>query len=249
VVDSQDNGLNANAEVNLKAVRGATQDVLKGIKAGLVKLGLAEGDGTTAVADLTLAAEQTGITENDFLTAAGIIGTASKPVFVFGSDTKSTDPVQALRQLVQMSQLTGASVITIKGEANSLAAAQYNLEKPFVLNGHQAAYVALGDDTPSQRLIQRLEKAPFLAVQASYVSRLTAMADVVLPVEMWAEEEGHYINLEGRLQKVSPSLTPDSSVSSNETVLKTLAERLGVATNENWQESLCTRTAPVAIAA
>ena len=88
--------------------------------------------------------------------------------------------------------------------------------------------MALGDDTPSQRLIQRLEKAPFLAVQASYVSRLTAMADVVLPVEMWAEQEGHYLNLEGRLQKANRVLTAPEGVRSNADALEALAGKLGL---------------------
>jgi formate dehydrogenase major subunit len=55
-------------------------------------------------------------------------------------------------------------------------------------------------------LIQRLEQAPFLVVQASYASELTEQADVVLPVEIWAEQEGHYLNLEGRLQKAVRTL-------------------------------------------
>jgi len=230
-------------------VLGSTQEVLKGSLAAMIKLGLTGGDGTAATEELTRSASQTGISEDTFVTAAGVIGTSSKPVFVFGSDAKAADPVQALRQLAQLAKLSGAALLTVKGEANSMAAAQYGLEKAFVLNGHQAAYVALGDDKPSQRLVQRLEKAPFLAVQASYVSRLTAMADIVLPVEMWAEEEGHYLNLEGRLQKSNPALSAVSGVESNEAVLKGLADRLGVQTKEDWQASLCERVAPVQIAA
>jgi formate dehydrogenase major subunit len=247
IIDSGNNGLSASADANLKPVSGTTTDVLKGVKAALTKLGLAEGDGTAATAELTLAAQLTGISENDFLTAAGVIGTASKPVFVFGKDTAAS-PVQSLRQLLDLAQLAGAQVITVKGEANSLAAAQNNLEQPFVLNGHQAAYVALGDDTPSQRLMQKLEKAPFLAVQASYASRLTAMADVVLPVGIWSEEEGHFINMEGRLQKTNQSLVAPEGVYSNENVLKTVGEQLGLQLNENWQDLVCARTAPVRIA-
>ncbi len=59
----------------------------------------------------------------------------------------------------------------------------------------------LADEAPSQTLIKLVEKAPFLVVQASYVSQLSAQADVVFPVEMWAETEGHFINMEGRIQK------------------------------------------------
>jgi formate dehydrogenase major subunit len=138
-------------------------------------------------------------------------------------------------------------MLSIKGEANSLAAAQYRLLKPFALNGHQAVFAALGDDQPSQRLVQRLEKAPFLAVQASYVSRLTAQADVVLPVEMWAEQSGHCVSLEGRVQEAKPVLAAPEGVRSNTETLKALADRLGMAVNENWQAGLCATPAPVEI--
>jgi predicted molibdopterin-dependent oxidoreductase YjgC len=49
--------------------------------------------------------------------------------------------------------------------------------------------VALGDEQPSNRFEQKHEKAPFLAVHASFVSPLTAMADVVLPVTFGQEPE------------------------------------------------------------
>ena len=100
-----------------------------------------------------------------------------------------------------------------------------------------------------QELIQRLEKAPFLAVQASYVSRLTAMADVVLPVEMWAEQEGHYLSLEGRLQKTTRALVAPEGVRSNAEALKALAGKLGIQPDENWEAQLHARQAPVAISA
>jgi NADH dehydrogenase/NADH:ubiquinone oxidoreductase subunit G len=121
------------------------------------------------------------------------------------------------------------------------------MEKRFKMNGHQAAFVALGDEYPSERLIQRLEKAPFLAVQASYVSRLSEAADVVLPIEMWAEQEGHFLNLEGRLQKSSRALTAPAGIRSNAEVLKALAGKLGLQPDENWEAALSTRQAAVHI--
>jgi predicted molibdopterin-dependent oxidoreductase YjgC len=58
-----------------------------------------------------------------------------------------------------------------------------------------------------------------MVVQASYISQLTAMADVVLPVEMWAEQTGTYVNLEGRVQQAVKSLQAPEDVWSNEAVL------------------------------
>jgi len=134
-------------------------------------------------------------------------------VYGKGITTKSTT---ALKALVVFARLTGAIMISVKGGANSLAAAQYRMDKIFQMNGHQAAFVAMADDKPSQRLIQRLEKAPFMVVMASYASQLTSMADVVLPVTTWTEQEGHYVNLDGHLQKAVRSLTPAEEIRSNE---------------------------------
>jgi NADH dehydrogenase/NADH:ubiquinone oxidoreductase subunit G len=64
------------------------------------------------------------------------------------------------------------------------------------------------------------------------------MADVVLPVEMWAEQEGHYLNLEGRLQEAHRGITPPESVWSNSKVLEALAERVGTPLDGNWQKDL-----------
>ena len=92
-----------------------------------------------------------------------------------------------------------------KGKANSLVAQQIGLNKPFELNGHQAAFVVLGDEEPSQNTIKKLEKVPFLVVQASYQSALTAKADVVLPVTAWLEQSGYYVTCDGKVQIVITS--------------------------------------------
>jgi formate dehydrogenase major subunit len=254
VVDPGENGLDPYANVLLKATRGSDQDVLKGIQAGLVKLGLNDGGlvGITSFqADKVLAqaAQATGIAESDLLAAAGMVGLAEKPVIIYGKGVTNQGALQTLRELAALGQQAGAALLSIKGNANSQAAAQLRLEKPFQMNGHQAAFVALGGEVPSQRLMQYLEKAPFLAVQASYVSRLSAMADVVLPVEMWAEQEGHFLNLEGRLQKANRALTAPQGVRSSADALKALAGKLNMQPDDNWKATIHARPAAVKIEA
>jgi formate dehydrogenase major subunit len=249
VIDPGQNGLDPQADLTLKAARGGDADVFKGLRAGLIRLGLVEGGLVSAGQDLAAAAQATGIAEDAFVKAAGLLGTAQNPAILYGKGLTAKNPLQTLRQLVELAHLAKAALVSVKGEANSLAAAQLRLEKPFQVNGHQAVYVALGDDTPSQRLLQRLEAAPFLAVQASYASRLTAMADVVLPVEMWAEQEGHFVSLDGRLQKTARILSAAEGIRSNAAALESLAGQIGLETNPNWNAALCERPAPVAIVA
>jgi len=249
VIDQGANGWDLHADLKLQPKTGSEESLLKGIHAGMIKLGLKDGDGIAATKKLEAAASATGISQDDLLRAAGMIGIAKTPTIVYGKGLTTEKSAQALNQLVEFGQFAGAEIVGVKGNANSLAAAQYQLDKSFELNGQQAVYVALGDDTPSQRLTQLLEKAPFLAVQASYTSRLTAMADVVLPVEMWAEQEGHYINLEGRVQEAKKVLQAPQGVLSNTETLKGLAAQMGMVVSPDWQASLAGRTAPVIVKA
>jgi NADH dehydrogenase/NADH:ubiquinone oxidoreductase subunit G len=177
--------------------------------------------------------------------AAGLIANATHPVFIYG---KGMD-LAGLKALVALAGQISAkdSLLGLKGAANSLAAAQLHLDLPFKRNGHKVVYLAVGDDTPSQRFVQQVEGAPFLVVQASFASRLTAMADVVLPVEMWAEQEGHYLNMEGRLQAAHSSLVAPEGVRSNLSVLESVGGQLGLDVTTSWQDELSARQSPVQI--
>jgi len=95
--------------------------------------------------------------------------------------------------------------------------------------------------------MKRLAKVPFIVAQASYASPLTDLADVALPVEMWAEQDGHFVNLEGRVQAAHKALTAASEVKSNVEALRAVAARLGFETSADWQAELTKRTPVVAI--
>lgn len=144
--------------------------------------------------------------------------------------------------------MVGASLLSVKGNANSLAAAQFKLEKSAHTNGQKALVVALGDDEISQKMLNDFEKVPFKIVIASYTSALTAMADVVLPASNWLEQEGHYLSLDGNLQKAKRSLTPNAETRSTDEILVALAQEMGVSLDNNWSEELHNRTAIATIA-
>jgi assimilatory nitrate reductase catalytic subunit len=59
-------------------------------------------------------------------------------------------------------------------------------------------------------------------------SETTALADVVLPVTQWAEEEGTMTNLEGRIIRRRQAVAPPAGVRTELWVLRELARRLGV---------------------
>ncbi len=55
---------------------------------------------------------------------------------------------------------------------------------------------------------------------------------------MWAEQEGHYVSLDGRVQSTQQAVTAPEGVWSNVKVLETLASKLGVEAKGDWKESL-----------
>ncbi|WP_410639239.1 molybdopterin oxidoreductase family protein [Amycolatopsis sp. lyj-346] len=79
----------------------------------------------------------------------------------------------------------------------------------------------------SQRVQDRLASLDFLVVADFVLSETAAMADVVLPVTQWAEEDGTLTNLEGRILLRRKALTPPPGVRSDLDVLNGLADRLG----------------------
>ncbi|CAG0929611.1 NADH-quinone oxidoreductase subunit G [Thermoflexales bacterium] len=226
VIDPNENGFDPIADVALKPEAGKDADTIGWL------LAAAKGE---AVSDQKIGE------------AAQLIKKAQKPVIVYGKGLIAFNEPIVLQKLIEYARAIGASLIGVKGEANSFVASQYQLDRPFALNGQQAAYVAIGDDYVTERLLQRLEKAPFIIAQASYASKLTALADVVLPVTIWAEQSGHYVNLEGRVQQAHAALVAAEGVRSNAEALQAVAESLGVKTMDNWKDALFQRKPVVEI--
>ncbi len=248
VVDPQENDLTQFTNCGLTPKAGQEATLVNGLTAAAAKLGqnkaAFEGEPDPAVAE---AAAKSGVSSDLLLEAAFRLANTSNPVVIY--DPAKINDLATLQALVKFAETIGATLIDPKGGANSVAAAQYGLDKAFKLNGHKAAFVALGDEAPSESLVKTLEKAPFLVVQASHVSKLTAQADVVLPVQSWLEQAGHYVSMDGRIQAAQASLTAPEAVLASSTVLEKIAGRLGIALDEDWQAELSKQPSPVEIAA
>ena len=248
VIDPFDNGLHELAHYSLRPKKGSDHDLLLGLMEAVTSQGLAKqkaGEDYDLVGhtpDVT--SQKTGIPAETIRQVAGLIGSAQNPAFIYGKGITRGDNPTALEVLLELARMTGAlddthsAVIGTKGQANSMTAGLYDLDKTFEAKGQQAVYLALGDDHASQRLIERLEGVPFIAVQACCVSPVTEMADVVLPVETWAEQEGHFLNMEGRLQTANRGLTPPQEVRSHVDVFQAIAKGMGVKLDADWRKAL-----------
>ena len=116
-----------------------------------------------------------------------------------------------------------------------------------MMNGHQSAMIVLGDEEPTQALIKKVENSPFLVVLSSYHSALTAKAEVVLPVTNWLEQDGHYVNSDGKIQEAHKSLEAPVDVKSNLEVLEILAEKLNLELTAELQAATSDQAASVEI--
>ncbi|MCZ2343005.1 MAG: molybdopterin oxidoreductase family protein [Bacteroidales bacterium] len=76
-------------------------------------------------------------------------------------------------------------------------------------------------------ILQRLQALDFLAVCDAFLNETAALADVVLPVTQWAEEDGTLTNFEGRVIRRRQVQAPPDGVRSDWEILCALAERLG----------------------
>jgi NADH dehydrogenase/NADH:ubiquinone oxidoreductase subunit G len=200
-------------------------------------------------------AKAAGVDEAAMKEAARILAAANFPAIVYGEDLLKKNSLNTLKALVELGHLSGTigeqrnALVSVKGKANSMAAAQYGLDQAMDISDEQAVFIALGDDCPSQKLIKNLEKAPFVAVQASYISQLTANADVVLPVTNWAEQKGSYLSADGKLQAAVSSLTAPEGVLSNAAALDKLAAALGFDLDAaGWKDELLKQIPAVVIA-
>ena len=228
VVDANPNGLSHWAAMTIKPAKGITAELINQFKAAKTAL---DSDKVKDAGEVTEAVK--------------LIKSAKKPVFVYSG----TLDEKSLESLIELAEMTGAELISMKGGANSLAAAQYGLDAAFKPETSKVVYVALADEEPSEKLMKTLKEAPFLVVQATYQSKLSAKADVVLPTNHWFEEDGHYVNLEGKIQASHKSLKVIEVNRTNDEVLVTLSEKLGVKLDNNWKKALTQSVPAVAIEA
>lgn len=78
----------------------------------------------------------------------------------------------------------------------------------------------------AKQLIERMRRLDLLVVSDLFLSETAELADVVLPVAQWAEEEGTMTNLEGRVLLRRRAKEPPLGVWTDTQVLKALADRL-----------------------
>jgi len=254
-IDPEDNELDDLANLSLRPKAGSDLPLILGLQAVIDKEGLGRSPLALTDADslIQIAVSETGVSLEQLTQTARVLANSITPVILFGKGITAQRDECLVEELYNLAVLVGAvdgerlGLLSLKGEANSLTATLLGLDQVFELNGHRAVYVAVGDDYVSRSFVERVSRAPYLVVQASYESKLTALADVVLPVTIWSEQEGHYINLDGRVQKTERVLSAPQNVRDNLAVIGELATRMNISLETNWQQAILGRKSSVAL--
>jgi formate dehydrogenase major subunit len=254
-ISPEENELDELASLSLKPRAGSDLALILGLQAIIVKEGLGRSPLALPDADSLIqkAVHETGISLEQLTQAARVLANSITPVILFGKGITAQRDECLVDELYKLAVLIGAvdgeraGLLSLKGEANSLTATLLGLDQVFELNGQKAVYVAVGDDHVSRSLVERVSKAPYLVVQASFESGLTAQADVVLPVTVWSEQAGHYINLDGRVQKTEKVLAAPENVRDNLAVVNEIATRMNISLESNWKLAIQARKSSVAL--
>jgi formate dehydrogenase major subunit len=254
-VDPEISDLDYLANTALKTKPGSDLALIKGLQSIVVKEGLGRSPLELSDVDKLIkqAIDATGVPQEELVQVAQMLARSISPVILFGKGITAQRDETLVEELHRLAVLVGAvdgerfGLISVKGESNSLAASLLGLDEAFKLNGEKAVYVALGDDYVSKSMVQRISKAPYLVVQACYESDLTEKADVVLPVTTWAEQEGHYINLDGRMQKAEKAVNPPETVRDHVSVLSEVAMRMNMKVESDWQKAVLGRKSSVSL--
>jgi formate dehydrogenase major subunit len=254
-IDPEISDLDYLANTALKTNRGSDLALIKGLQAIIVKEGLGRTSLDLSNIDelIEQAVSATGVSREELVQTAQTLARSITPVILFGKGITAQRDENLIEELYRLAVLVGAvdserhGLISLKGESNSLTASLLGLDTVFKLNGEKAVYVAMGDDYVSKSLAERISKAPYLVVQASYESKLTEQADVVLPVSIWSEQEGHYINLDGRMQKAEKAVNPPESVLDNVAVFGEVAKHANMKMESDWQKAILERKSSVSL--
>ncbi len=170
--------------------------------------------------------------------AVKFLKAAHKTALLLGSRFNFQDPNSTYAAAVDLIQSIQGAFLSTKGNINSLAAAKLGMDQDFDFSNTDVVILAAGDEKFSQQFIKKFEKVAYLVVISSYISPLTASAQVVLPVMDWLEQSGTFLNVDGRLISAQSALKSPEGVLSNTEAFAQLAKELDVELTANWQDAI-----------
>jgi predicted molibdopterin-dependent oxidoreductase YjgC len=166
-----------------------------------------------------------GLTGEELQAAGRLLEQGQAGYFLCGTGFfGDQDKDQVIPMLWNLAQISGARLIPLALENNERGAAELwpaapTSDRP----AGSASSLYLAGEFP-----QPGEKKPdFLILQGCYRGPDGQAADVVLPAAVWAETEGTFVNLEGRIQRFRPLFDPPGESKPDWWIFCRLAEKMG----------------------
>lgn len=246
VLDALRNPFSFRASVWLKPSESKENVVIKALGNAIVQHGLPKtaGDkskfsGDFKDIDIKKVAKEADVEANDIVRAAEILAEAKNAIVIYGSGVlqyKNADLVTNILNLSALITKDGnkPQIISLKrygnsrgawdlGIANNKSSITAELSKGKV----KGVYALLADDiTAAQSLAESLKNIEFVVAQTSYLSPLTAKADVVLPSPLWTEAKGVFITMDGISKTTTPMVKTNNDTKADADTLKEVARYL-----------------------
>jgi len=182
---------------------------------------------------------KTGCTWPTLKEVAARIASADRPMFLVG--TGLTRPGEAgPRAALNLALACGPDTRTgrlglmfLLGGVGAMPAAFMGLDTfdPTTFDPHSVDLLVLlmGDEVRPlpKAALERIQAIPFTVLLSAYDTPLVQLADLVLPSLAWAERQGTFVNVEGRVQRAAQVLPKPKAIPDEVEMLARLGEALG----------------------
>ena len=246
VLDPLRNPFTFRAGVWLRPEEGKKRLTIKAIGNAVLAQGLhkdtADKTGFTADfkdIDLKKACKDLQLDINDINKVAEILAESKDCIIIYGSGILQYKDADLVNDILNLAALIGKNsnkpkVISMKRYGNSrgawdlgIANADISMISELSKGKTKGAYMLLADDVAgSQILADALNGTDFVVVQTSYMSPVTAKADVVLPSQLWIESKGTHTTLDGISKTTTPMIKAPSDIKTDADTLKEVARHL-----------------------
>jgi predicted molibdopterin-dependent oxidoreductase YjgC len=158
--------------------------------------------------------DETGIEENDLKNVVSILADEEQSVFLLGNGLfQSGSGLQNKGFLWNLALITEARLIPL-GNENNLRG-MIEIDRQFDqsrTSGSREFFQGLSEGRIKALYLEGRAGFPkkanvdFMVIQDSFLNEISASADAILPVTTFAEEEGTFVNTEGRIQTYEPAV-------------------------------------------
>lgn len=176
-----------------------------------------------------------GVSEDKLRRLALLLEKKKPAAFLFGPESCSGRWGQAnLEAMWNLALLTQGRLVPLDSDGNARGALEVSSAdghdlKPAkdVLNAiHSGNNKALYLCEPVPGLTK--DKVGFLVYQGSFMNETAEIADVVLPETTFVESSGTFVNIEGRIQKLTAAIPPLGEARPGWTIVRDLARKMGL---------------------